>query len=191
MKRFDGFAFVCKKELLNMYAFDLNKDICTVEPKTEIEVSMHENPQAIHFMEESSIKERLARGDRIFVACARKNPVAHIFAAVNNAFVGEINDWLNIGPKEVYLYDAHTDPRYRNKQIYPHLICCAASYFKTRSYAYAMIFSSAANTHSVRGITRCGFECYEVVHYWNFFGWQSWKYDVGERHVGARLGNEN
>jgi len=191
MKRFDGFALVCKRESLNMYAFDMDKDICMVKPEAAIEVSMHEDPQAISFLEESSIKERLARGDRIFVACAEKNPVAQIFAAVNNTYIGEINDWLNIPPKEVYLYDAYTDPRYRNKQIYHHLICCAASYFKTRSYAYALIFSAAANAYSVRGITHCGFQCYEIVHYWNFFGWQSWKYDVGERHVGARLSNED
>jgi hypothetical protein len=67
----------------------------------------------------------------------------------------------------------------------------AAHYFKKRAFRFAMIFSTADNRGSIKGIERCGFKCYEVVDYRNFLGLRSWRYRVGERHVEARLGNEN
>ena len=135
--------------------------------------------------------QRLAKGDRLIVAYVKRNPVAYLFAATTDTWVGEIEDWLNIAAQEVYFYDAFTAIDYRGRRIYPSLMAAAARYFKKRGFRHAMIFSTAENKYSIKGIEKCGFRCYEVVDYRNFLGLKSWYYQIGAKHVKARLGNEN
>lgn len=174
-----------------MYAIDLKKKISLVNAEVGVDVSTHSTPVALGGLQKSAIESRLEKGDRIFVARYNRTPVAYLFAAPSKTYIGEIDDWLIVDRKEVYLYDAFTAPELRGKRIYPHLITEAARYYKNRGYRRAMIFSTAQNVVSVKGITRCGFECYEIVWYRNFLGWKSWKYQGRERLVDSRLSREN
>lgn len=180
-----------KREVLNMYALDLKNEVRVIRPEVTVNVSVHERPVEVQILERSTIDERVARGEKIFVGYHQKNPIAYLFAAASDCWIGEIEDWLVIDPEEIYLYDAFTSPGYRGKGVYPYLICRAASYFKNRSYKYTMIFATANNIESIRGIEKCAFKCYEAVNFRNFLGWKSWHFRVGERHVGSRLSNEN
>ncbi|KPK62838.1 hypothetical protein AMJ83_09525 [candidate division WOR_3 bacterium SM23_42] len=190
-RRFDGFAKAYKREVLNMYAFDLRNKMGVIAPGMAVNVSAHEKPVEARILHKSTAEERVARGEKIFVAYYQKNPIAYLFASTGDCWIGEIEDWLVIDPDEIYLYDAFTSPEYRGRGIYPLLINRAAGYFRNRSYRYTMIFATGSNTESIRGIEKCGFKCYEIVHYRNFLGWKSWHFIVGERHVGSRLSNEN
>ena len=174
-----------------MYALDLKNEIYITNPEMVVNLVVHERPVEVRILEKSTVDKRVARGEKIFVCYHQKNPIAYLFAAVSDCWIGEIEDWLVIDPEEIYLYDAFTSPEYRGKGVYPYLICRAVSHFKNRSYKYAMIFATANNTESIRGIEKCAFERYEVVNYRNFLGWKSWHFRVGERHVGSRLSNEN
>ncbi|KPL14112.1 hypothetical protein AMJ74_04025 [candidate division WOR_3 bacterium SM1_77] len=188
--RFDGFEVVWRNEVMNMYALDLEQKTNIVKPELSVEWSVHECSVAINIIEQSILEERSAKGDNILVAYSMKNPVAYLFAAKVDTWVGEIDDWFHVAPNEVYLYDAHTLPQYRGKRVYPFLICSAAEYFRKRAFHYVMIFSTARNVDSVKGIERCNAECYEVVNYRNVLGWKCWRYHTGKRHVKSRLGNE-
>jgi GNAT superfamily N-acetyltransferase len=105
--------------------------------------------------------------------------------------VGEVEDWLTIPPREVYLYDAYTAAKYRGQHIYPFLMAVAAQYYKKRGYRFVLIFTITENTGSIRAIERCGFECYEIVDYRNFLGLKTWRYRKGDMRVATRLSNEN
>ena len=174
-----------------MYAFDLGNKTNVIRPETMVNVSVHDKPLEARILQRSIIEERLARGEKIFIAYHQNSPVAYLFAAANDCWIGEIDDWLVVARNEIYLYDAFTSPEYRGRGIYPFLIYRAVDYFRKKSYRYIMIFATASNCESIRGIEKCGFRCYEIVNYRNFLGWKSWHFIVGERYVGSRLGNEN
>jgi GNAT superfamily N-acetyltransferase len=137
------------------------------------------------------IESRLEKSDRIFLAESEGNLVAYLFAATSKTDIGEIDDWLIVSQSEVYLYDAFTAPKARGKGIYPCLITYASVYFKNRGFKHALIFSTAGNSASIKGIERCGFSCYETVWYRNLLGWKSWRYRVTESVVSSRLSNED
>jgi GNAT superfamily N-acetyltransferase len=181
---------VHKRQELRLYALDLGGSIRTVKPKNGIAYSVHKRSGPVGMIESSRCERRFAKGDRAIVAYIKHNPVAYLFAATTDTWVGEIEDWLSIVSKEVYFYDAFTAVRYRGRGIYPSLLCRGAAYFKKRGYRHAVIFSTARNRDSIKGIEGCGFSCYETVDYRNFFGLKTWYYRVGERYVKTRLGNE-
>ena len=174
-----------------MYDFDLKKRISMVETEAVVDVSVHGKPLVLGRLQRSVIESRLEKGDKIFIAKHNGNPVAYLFAATSKTYIGEIDDWLIVNGREVYLYDAFTAPEFRGKRIYPRLITEASDYFKNKSCKHAMIFSAARNITSIKGIERCGFKCYETVWYRNFLGWKSWRYQVRQRSVDSRLSNEN
>lgn len=174
-----------------MYALDLDEVIPGIKPLIPVRYAVHEGPAHMDTVAAPTQEQRAAKGDRVAVAYVKRYPVAYLFAATTDTWVGEVEDWLDIPPQEVYLYDAYTAADYRGRRIYPFLMAATAHYFKKRAFRFAMIFSTADNTGSIKGIERCGFKCYEVVDYRNFLGLKSWRYRVGERHVEARLGNEN
>jgi ribosomal protein S18 acetylase RimI-like enzyme len=174
-----------------MYALDLKRPLQMVAPKVAVTCSVRESPVAIDLIGESMCEERYAKGDRVIVAYIKQNPVAYLFAATTNTWVGEIEDWLDIPQGEVYLYDAYTAGDYRGMRIYPFLMCTAARYYKRKAYRFVMIYSEAHNIDSIKGIERCGFQCYGVVDYRNFFGLKSWCYGTGDRYVKARFRNED
>ena len=189
--RFDRFEAIYRTEIVRMYALDLRENTSMIAPELPVTCLVHECSVALDVVEKSVRQERAAKGDVVFTAHFRSSPVACLFAATTKTQVGEIDDCFHIAPYEVYLYDAHTRPGYRGKRIYPFLICSAADYFRRKTFRHAIIFSTARNRGSVKGIERCDFKCYEVVKYQNLLGWKSWHYQVGERYVESRLGNEN
>jgi ribosomal protein S18 acetylase RimI-like enzyme len=189
--RFDGFSLVQKKDVLKMYAFDLKERINPVEAEALVDVSVHGTPVKVGRLPRSVIESRLEKGDKIFIAEHNNEPVAYLFAATSNTYIGEIDDWLMVNRGEVYLYDAFTAPEFRGRRIYPHLITEAAVHFKNRGYEHALIFSTVQNILSIKGITRCGFKCYKTVWFRNFLGWKSWRYQDRERFVDSRLSSEN
>ncbi|MDH4211004.1 MAG: GNAT family N-acetyltransferase [candidate division WOR-3 bacterium] len=187
IKRFGGLALVNKREILCMYAIDLKGEISIVRPSVTVKVSICDRPSEVDILNASAVAARSARGDKIFVAHHQGILVAYLFATTKECQVGEIDDWLDVEQKEVYLYDAYTRPGFRGKGIYPHLITKATEYFRNESYGRAMIFSTKDNLSSNRGIERCGFKLYETVHYRNLMGWKSWEIKSGDRYVGSRL----
>jgi len=189
--RFDGFEAIYRSEVMKMYALDLKQGIGIIEPELSVECSVHECSVAIDIIEQSVLQERCAKGDNVLVAYFRSSPVAYLFAATTDTWVAEIDDWFYIAPYEVYLYDAHTLSAYRGRRIYPFLICSAADYFGRKNFNHAIIFSTARNVGSVKGIEKCDFKCYEYVKYHNLLGWKSWHYHTGEKHVESRFGDEN
>jgi GNAT superfamily N-acetyltransferase len=170
-----------------MYAIDLKGEISIVRPSVTVKMSICDRPSEVDILNASAVAARSARGDKIFVAHHQGILVAYLFATTKECKVDEIDDWLDVEQKEVYLYDAYTRPAFRGKGIYPHLITKATEYFKNESYERAMIFSTKDNLSSNRGIERCGFKLYETVYYRNLMGWKSWGIESGDRYVGSRL----
>ena len=183
------FASMWKKEEITMYALDLEKSIRKVKPslpvKGSVQSGMIEGITGILHCE-----ERFAKGDEAVCAFLRKELVAYLFAARTDTRVDEVDDLLIVGKEEVYLYDAFTLPAYRGSGIYPFLLNTAAMYFKKQAYSFALIFSTADNRSSIRGIEKSGFTGYGSVSYRKFLGWKSWDYRIGERHVNSRFEHE-
>lgn len=178
---------VCKRHVLCLYERALQMPVNVVEPMVAIRSVVYDRPAEIRMVQASIAAQRIARGDRLFVAYHENTPVGHLFAAIRECQVEEIDDMLYVEEKEVYLYAAHTGSEFRGKHIYPHLITRASEYFKRESYEYAMIFSTEENARSRRGIERSGFSLYEEIDYRNLLGWRSWRIRIGDRHVRSRL----
>lgn len=174
-----------------MYEADLRAKTPMVDALVPLAVVVHDRPAEVGILPAALTAARTGAGEVLFVGYCAHVPVAYLWAATRECWIGEIDDRLQIQPGEVYLYDAYTRSDWRGKRIYPHLIGRAVRHFKTRSWARAMIFATRRNAASMRSIVRCGFDRYATVRYRNLMGWRSWKMEIGERHVRSRLRLEN
>lgn len=188
--KFLGLTRRISKELLSLYFLDLRNSILSIKSKLAIEIALCDRALDLENMRPSIIRERLSRGDRIFVAYHRSKPVAYLFTTTTECWVSEIEDNLIIGLDEIYLYDAYTRAEYRGNRIYSCLITSAAQFFKKLSYSNALIFATNSNILSAKGIERSNFYCYQTIHFYNLFGLRSWDYSKRNKLIQSRFSNE-
>lgn len=190
-KSFSNLQRKVSLESLKLYSFNLRDKIPDITPKVTIDVVDYTRPLKLENLKRETVEERILYGDQIFVACHKSKPVAYLFVTTTRSQVCEIDDTLLVGSNEVYLYDAFTSADYRGNRIFPALISNAASFFKERSYSYALIFVTSSNINSIRGVKRAGFSCYQIIHFYNFFGFKIWNYTARSRYVQSRFSNED
>lgn len=189
-KRFTSPKLDISRESLKLYSFNLSDPAPEIRPKVEVEVFTRDRPLELGLLQASIIEQRISQGDKIFVACHQLKPVAYLFAATKNCWVNEIQDWFIVESGEVYLYNAFTTAEHRGNHIYSFLISNAAKFFKGLTYSYALIFTTASNIRSIRGIERTGFQCYDTIHFHNLFGLRIWNYKPRSNDVKSRFSNE-
>lgn len=188
--RFTKPQLAISSESLKLYAFKLSGSIPEIKPKVTVEVTTHDRPLELGSLRRSIVEQRIAQGDKICVARHRSNPVAYIFIATRNCRVDEIHDWFTVASGEVYLYDAFTTDEYRGNRIYSFMLSHATRLYKESAFSYALIFSTALNTSSIKGIERAGFQCYEIVYFYNIFGFKIWNYKKQYDDIESRFSNE-
>jgi len=189
-RKFLGLTRRILKESLRLYSLDLRNSISSIKSKLAIEISLCDRPLDLENIQPSIIKERLSRGDRIFVAYHRSKPVAYLFTTTTECWVSEIEDNLIIGLDEIYFYDAYTRVEYRGNRIYSCLITSAAHFFKKLFYSNALIFATNSNALSAKGIERSNFHCYQTIHFYNIFGLGIWDYSKRNKFIQSRFSNE-
>lgn len=175
---------------LKLYTCNLGEPIPSVEPTIAVEVAIYDTPCELGSIDAAIVKERVSHGDRIFVASYKKNPVAYLFAATRRCWVEEMCDWLHVATGEVYLYDAFTAAAYRGNRIYSFLLSHAAHFFRKLTYSYALIFSTATNLSSLRGIERVDFRCYGTIRFYDVFGLYVWHYNTRSNGIQSRFSHE-
>jgi GNAT superfamily N-acetyltransferase len=188
--RFTKPQFAISSESLRLYAFKLSEGTPQIRPKVIVKVTTHDRPLELGSLQRSIVEQRIAQGDKICVARHSSNPVAYIFIATRNCWVDEIQDWFIVASGEVYLYDAFTSDEYRRNRIYSFLLSHATRLFKESAFSYVLIFSTALNTSSIKGIERAGFQCYEIVYFYNIFGFKIWNYKKQHNGIESRFSNE-
>lgn len=179
-----------KKDSLRLYYYDLNNPIQFINPLIDIMIDSNDQYSNFNFLEKSSIKERISREDKIFIAFTNDEVVAYLFATTKDIWVDEIKDWLILSKGEVYLYDALTLPKYRGKMIYPTLIQHVAEYFKELCFKNALIFTRVDNRSSIQGVENARFKFYEDIKFFNIFGLKLWIYKDWRKCVQSRFKNE-
>jgi len=189
------FRFSCinndiKKGSLRLYNYDLNNPIQFITPLIDVEINTDVRYSNFNLFEKSNIKERISRGDNIFMAFTNGEPIAYLFATTKDIWVDEIKDWLIISPDEVYLYDALTFPEYRGKMIYPTLIQHVAEYYKELCFKNALIFTKSDNRSSIEGIENVNFKFYKDIKFFSIFGLKLWIYKNRRYCVQSRFKNE-
>ncbi len=189
------YSFSCinnniRKESLRLYYCDLNNPIQFINPLIDIEIDSNAQYSNFNFLDKSTIKERISRGDKTFIAFTNEEPAAYLFATTKDIWVDEIKDWLILSQGEVYLYDALTLPKYRGKMIYPTLIQHVAEYFKELRFNNALIFTRSDNRSSIQGIENARFKYYEDIKFFNIFGFKLWIYKDWRKCVQSRFKNE-
>lgn len=185
-----GIAFCIRRESLSLYTCDLRNSVKRVDPKLAIDISILYHPNELKNAPKAVVANSLASGQTIFVARHQTKPIGYLSAATDRCWVGEVQDNLAVGPKEVYFFNAYTFTKFRGRRIYPALITHAAQYYKDRSYTRALIFTTATNTISLRGIEKAGFGCYENIYFHNLFGWKSWNHNRVNNDVQSRFCHE-
>lgn len=175
---------------MKLYSFKLSDSPSDIIPKIEVEVATLDHPLELASLQPSLIEQRIARGDKIFVACHKEKPIAYLFSATRKCRVSEIQDWIIVASGEVYLYDAFTMARYRGNRIYPFLLNKAIHFFKELAYSYALICTTSSNISSIKGVENAGFHCYETINFYNLFGLKFWNYKQRDNDVQSRFSNE-
>ena len=173
-KRFTKLQTSISRETLKLYYFNLKNKVPTTTPKVKIDVEVYDHPVDLEHLERSTIEERVIKGDRIFVALYQSKPVGYLFTATSSTLVGEIDDTLRVNSDEVYIYDAFTYSEFRGNRIFPTLITSVASFFRDLSYSCVLIFVACSNLSSIKGIERAGFDCYQVILFYNLLGLRMW-----------------
>ena len=186
-----SFPKLCvSRESLRLYSFNLSGTIPAIEPRIEVDVSFHDRPIKLDFVQPTIIQQRISRGDKIFVAYHQSTPVAYLFATTKHCWVEEIQNSFVVTQGEVYLYDTFTSVEYRRNRICSFLICNAVQFFKMQEFSYALIFSRASNIQSMSAIERVGFERYETIHFYNLLGVKMWNFLPRSNGVQSRFSNE-
>ncbi len=155
-----------------------------------VDVSISEFVPELELFDKTIREQRNKRHDTVLIAFHQAQPLGYLFATTKDCWVGEIDDWLIIEPREVYLYDAFTHPVYRGKHIYATLLNRAADFFKQRGYSHALIFAGAQNMSSIKGIEQCGFSEYGSVQRLKLLGRNMWDFRITRRYVTSHFKNE-
>lgn len=184
-----GFNLSVSHEHLRLYHVKLHQHQRTITARIPVDVSISDFVPELELFDKSVRKQRTQRQDTVLIAFHEAQPVGYLFATTKNCWIGEIENWLIVKPREVYLYDAFTHPAFRGKRIYATLVNRAANFFKQRGYSYALIFASAHNTSSIRGIEYCGFAEYGSVRSINLFGRNVWDFRITETYVTSYFAN--
>jgi len=190
-KRFTKLQTSISRESLRLCCFDLKNEIPTTIPKVAVDIKVYNHVINLRNLERSTIEERVNKGDRIFVALYQSKPVAYLFVATTSTRVSEIDDTLRVNSKEVYIYDAFTYSEFRGNKIFPTLITSVARFFRDLSYSCVLIFVACSNLSSIKGIERAGFDCYQVIHFYNLLGLRMWSYKTRSLCVRSRFINED
>ena len=184
-----GFNLSVSHEHLRLYHAKLHQHERTITARIPVVVSISDFVPELELFDKSIREQRTQRRDTVLIAFHEAQPVGYLFATTKNCWIGEIENWLIVKPREVYLYDAFTHPAFRGKRIYATLVNRAADFFKQHGYSYALIFASAHNTSSIRGIEYCGFAEYGSIHSINLFGRNVWNFRITETHVTSYFAN--
>lgn len=104
------------------------------------------------------VKRRLNEGALLFCVFIGQE-LAHIswVALTNKAkmdFIPLYIDYQN----EAYIENCVTTPRYRGMGLYPYTLCQILQFLETKNKTRVKIATQKANTRSIKGITKAGFE---------------------------------
>lgn len=193
MIRIGLFSFQRKvtRESLSLYYFEFKKAVPRINSTVSVDVELCNSPVELENVQSSVVEERISQGHKLFVARHQSKPVAYLFVTTTKCRVGEIDDMLLVGPNDVYLYDAYTNAEYRGNRIYSSLITDVVRFYKGNGFSCALIFTTFSNQKSVRGIKHAGFSCYQIIRFYNLFGFRIWNYTARSHDVQSRFSNEN
>ncbi|HIE05579.1 MAG TPA: hypothetical protein EYP58_02130 [bacterium (Candidatus Stahlbacteria)] len=187
MIRFRLGRFGIKRSELKLFAFNLKGEISTINAGKEVDVGIYDRPIKSELIKKSTVEERLNRGEVLFLAKDNSGEIGYLFATKSRCWVSEVEDWFEVEDSEVYLYDAFTKEEHRGMHIYPFLIYQAVRHFKTQDLSQALIFSTAANRSSIKGIARARFSIYQTVNFLNLCGLRIWKLSTRRCDVRSRF----
>jgi GNAT superfamily N-acetyltransferase len=155
-----------------------------------VDISISDVVPELDLFDRTVREQRNKRHDTVLIAFHATEPIGYLFATKKDCWVSEIEDWLIIKPHEVYFYDAFTHPAHRGNRIYPTLLNRAANHFQQQGYAYALVFTSARNAASVKGIEYGGFSEYGSIQHVKLLGMNIWDFTTRERYVASHFRNE-
>lgn len=76
---------------------------------------------------------------------------------------------------EAYIENCVTVPQYRGLGLYPYTLCQLLQFLRAKDKTKAKIATLKANTSSIRGITKAGFEIWGSKRLFKILLWKFWK----------------
>ncbi len=156
---------------LNLFSFKLSGSIPELAAGTDAEYSFLDNKSGEKIASLASlvgkdiVKARFEQGEVCGVAWSNSAVVSYCWLAFKQAEVGEINRYIKLREKELYLYDAFTLPDYRGRGLFPALLTAILGHARSQGYSRALIFSNSKNRPSLRGIEKAGFSLFQSIHF--------------------------
>lgn len=173
-----------------LFLYSRNLEDIKIKPTIDVTLRTEKPRLKVAHLEEPSLSKRRQRGDQMFVAYFKGNPVAFLFGTSLHCRINEISDNLIVGGREVYLYDAYTLSPYRGNQIFPALIHKAISYYRGHDYSRVLIFTKQKNLSARKSLEKIGFHCYGTARLCHFFGLKIRLYGGDAEEIRTRFKHE-
>lgn len=173
---FPGPALTIKKETLELYIHDLSRPANEAKADLPVDIKRLRKPIALENVSSLVVSDHIASKQNIFVAYHLNKPIGYLFTTTLQSLVEEIDDYLKVADREIYLYNAYVYRMFRGKHIYQALLIHVLRYYKNKSYTKALIFTTQNNINSQTGIKKVGFKCFGHIHFSNFLGRKTWQY---------------
>ncbi len=158
-----------KSGILTLFSFNLREKIQNVEAglSAEIRFISGESASAKENLMKKNInfKERLGKGDIYCCAIFREEVVSYCWMTSNSAPIGEIGKSIILKNREMYLYDAFTEPEFRGNGLFPRILTAILRRGRQEGYQKAFIFALSSNKSSIMAIRRTGFNSFQSVYF--------------------------
>lgn len=130
-----------------------------LSPLADFAVMVIDNPAILHPVTNLSgreIEHRLTEGHQPYVGLMAGKPVAYGWLATRQADIGELKLTFRLPAQHRYLWDFATQPPWRGRGIYPHLLQAILAQ-DTHKAVYFWIIHAPENGPSRAGIRKAGF----------------------------------
>ena len=125
-----------------------------------------------------NLKEGLSKGAILFCVFIKKE-LAHtswVAMSTNTALYDHVFQRINYNKDAGYIGPCDTNPLYRGRGFYPHVLSQICNFLKRNEKTKALVNTSKSNLPSIRGITKAEFKvCSEVRYLKLLFLWDFWK----------------
>lgn len=103
-------------------------------------------------------KRRWRRGDRCYVACVDRTPIAYIWICLSEWRLRDADKGHPLRPRTAFLYDALTRKQWRGQGVYRNLVSACVQDLAAEGYESLCAFVSVQNPPALRALEMLGFQ---------------------------------
>lgn len=144
-------------------------------------------PNTLKSLRYGQAESRLAAGHLCFIAEKGSDIANYTWVCFDEAFVGELERIIRLGPNCAYRYDVYTVPKYRGKGILPVVLVNVADYLFQNGITVIYDAVTSDNYSSLRAYEKIGSRKMGEVTLFRLFGCNRYKCEAETAEDSSRL----